>query len=128
MSTLQWQAPSLSGAARQNASKIIDGTCKFPTDTFYGSFPLALLPVKADNTSTNRHVFDVVTSGDKKVKGPIWNDSKAQAVVRFFDSFVASTVDHSFVSLIASLLTFPLIMKLINAVLDRGIGFVTANH
>lgn len=65
LSALQWQAPSLWGTARQNSSEIIEGTCKFPKDTFYSCFPLALLPVKSDNAFANRHVFHVVM---KKLK------------------------------------------------------------
>lgn len=65
LSALQWQAPSLLGTARQNSSDIIEGTCKFPKDTFYSSFPLALLPVKPDIAVTNRHVFHVVTKSER---------------------------------------------------------------
>ena len=62
LGTLQRQAPSLWGAVRQNAGKIIAGTCKFPKDPFIVAFPCTLLPVRTDSALTNRRVSNVVTT------------------------------------------------------------------
>lgn len=81
----------LSGAARQNASKIIEETSKIPHRHFffYSSFPHLLCCLSnQDNAFTNSHVFDVVMmSGDKKDTDPI-GGLRSQVILKFVHQLV----------------------------------------